>query len=58
MMEIAYEHENAMKYFPEAKEILKLNKQFIVNFLNFTLSKNFRLFTHMIVQKKEIVFYF
>jgi len=26
MMEFAYEHEDAMKYFPEVKEISKLNR--------------------------------
>ena len=42
MMEFAYEHPDAMKYFPELKEIPKLNRQFIINVLNVSIGEPFR----------------
>ena len=53
MMEFAYEHEDAMKYFPEVKEIPKLNRQFIINVLNVSIGESFRSFIYERVESRN-----
>ncbi len=42
-----------MKYFPEVKEIPKLNRQFIINVLNVTIGESFRSFIHDLIDSRN-----